>query len=709
MTFILKKRNQIFIILGFTTILLIGLGIQTAHIIHDHRENLTKTYHHHIQSELDLITHMVRDAALMHDLSTVQNFFLYWADSHQDIPIVELVAPNGFILFRNDSIKKPKHIMFHEQKIHQNGRLILTLRVTHDLDQLERDTRNLSWKLAGSSAVLTLILGLSLWYFLTRYSIRPLETEIQHRLSAEKSFRLSEQKFYNLFSTISSGVAIYAATDDGDDFIFKDINKAGEKLSNITQAEVIGRRVTELFPGIGQLGLLDAFKQVWKTGQPLSLPLSQYEDQRITQWVKNDIHRLDNGEIVAVFEDITQLKQQQQELELAKESAEKANHAKGDFLATMSHEIRTPLNVILGLGDVLHETQLSNQQSDYVRRIRAAGNALYTLINDILDFSKIESGQLALTMEPITTHILLEDLSQIFESTITHKGLSWSLTIDESMPKTFQGNATRVGQILINLIGNAFKFTDKGHIQLRVYRSDDTLSFSVHDSGIGIEADMIDQIFDKFTQVESGNTRNYQGTGLGLAISHKLSHLMGGDIIVESHVNKGSIFTLILPYIPVKASQIHTDSSQPALTSHNTTTPLNILIAEDAEDNRLLLHAYLKKTPHIVEMVKDGQEAVARVKQTSFDLILMDIQMPKMNGYQATRAIREWEADNQRQPLPIWALTAHALDDNLQKTLDAGCNGHITKPIRKDDLLAFLDRCSPYLTAENTRPVDGGK
>ena len=633
-------------------------------------------------------------------------------------------------------------------------------------------------------------------------------------------------------------------------------NKAMEQLTRMTAAQIVGKgdyEYSKAFYGEKRPILIDMVSQDKE---------ETMEEYRLVKWDReNDklygespfipylqsyldgcaaVLRNEAGEAVGAIEivrDITEEKNIVNELIQAREAAESAAKAKSEFLAVMSHEIRTPLNAILGMADLLWETELSHEQKQYVKVFRTAGENLLGLINDILDISRVESGTLTLEVADFDLNELLERTCEIMAMRAHAKGIELAFRVMPDVPSFLAGDPFRLRQILINLIGNAIKFTEKGEVVVEVKRQKPeadgqktrTLHFSVRDTGIGIPPEKKETVFEKFTQVDSSTTRKYGGTGLGLAITKRLVELMDGEIGVESKPGEGSTFSftaklgvreraersrrsrkaadikglralvvddnatnrMILASLlsrwgagvsesgggtqcldelkrardagaaydlllldcfmpgmdgfqvaecikkdpslagmtvmmltsgnttvqtakarqlgiarclikPIKQSELREaicselggrrrpGEKRPAKKPSSAVPPLNVLLVDDSPDNRLLIQAYFKKTPCKIDMAENGEAGAARFISGRYDLVLMDVEMPVMDGYAATRIIRKFELEQGTRATPIIALTANAFKEDVRKSLEAGCTAHLAKPVKKESLFAAI-------------------
>ncbi len=395
------------------------------------------------------------------------------------------------------------------------------------------------------------------------------------------------------------------------------------------------------------------------------------------------------------------------------ERSEDSSSSKSEFLATMSHEIRTPLNSIIGMAEVLAETELTSEQQNFVRIFRSAGESLLEIINDILDLSKIEAGQTE--FEAVDFHLpsLLNSVTSILSVRAAEQNTLVTTNIHPAVPDGVRGDPTRLRQILINLVGNGLKFTENGDVEISVTKNtDNNLLFSIKDNGIGIPKEKQELIFESFTQADSLTTRKYGGTGLGLTICQKLTKIMGGRIWLESMPGKGSTFFFTCSFAPALSGTLPATDQLAPPPSCQILQPARILLVDDNEDNRNLLCLYLRNTPYSLTTATNGAEAVTLFKQSAFDLVIMDIEMPVLDGYEATKQLRLWEEERHLEATPIIALTAHAFVRYRKKCIEAGCSDYLTKPVRKDTLIQTL---STHLNPEqetsnrNTTSADGTK
>lgn len=389
---------------------------------------------------------------------------------------------------------------------------------------------------------------------------------------------------------------------------------------------------------------------------------------------------------------------------------ERATQAKSDFLATMSHEIRTPLNAILGMAELMSETQLTEEQQKYVETFQRAGKALLKLVNDILDLSKVESGHLKLESVNFDLFEMIESVVELVQAKGCAKEIAVTREIAPGTPRYLRGDALRLRQVLLNLLGNSLKFTHRGSIQLTVEHEPDVqsatvLRFRIQDTGIGIAKDQIPNLFQVFTQADPSITRRYGGTGLGLTISKKLVEAMGGRIWVESTPSEGSTFSFT---VRVEIGQAP-DAVQPAIghgQSGAVRTRSRILLADDSEDNRFLISSYLKSLPYSLEFAENGAIALEKLRTGAYDLALVDVHMPEMDGYAVARSVRNAESGCGNHTIPLIALTADAYASAIEKSIAAGFNAHLTKPIGKQTLLEAIAKYARTPERHETKDVD---
>lgn len=397
---------------------------------------------------------------------------------------------------------------------------------------------------------------------------------------------------------------------------------------------------------------------------------------------------INNEEIrMSTIRDISEKKLIEKALKDSEKKSREATKAKSEFLANMSHEIRTPLNGILGMTGLLMETELSGVQKNYVEIIRNSGDSLLSIVNDILDFSKIEAKKLTLERISFGVRAAVEDIHQILNYSISQKGLTFTKNIEKDVPQYIFGDPTRLRQILMNLVSNAIKFTHEGSITINVHRKHSFLRFEVIDSGIGIPADSLPSMFQPFSQVDSSTTRKFGGTGLGLSICRELVHAMKGEIGVTSIEQKGSTFWF---EIPLEEDSEHKTAQLSPKTIEAADKKLRVLVAEDNAVNSLIARKMLEKLGHNVSLVGNGKEALEALKLAHYDVILMDCQMPEMDGFEATASIRS--AQDAWKDITIVAMTAHAMSGDRERCLSAGMNDYVSKPMKIEDLAIVLKK-----------------
>ncbi len=535
------------------------------------------------------------------------------------------------------------------------------------------------------------------------------EQEYARRLIAN-----SEAKLRKVFEASPDAIAVIRISDG----VLLDVNPQFEAASSPRQ-ELIGRINTDRELWVDPEQRAELFRMVAARGRVHNLEVNfRTRDGRILPSLVSAVTVELDGEpcVVCVVRSITRLKRTEQELVRAREQAMAASRAKSDFLSSMSHEIRTPLHAIIGMTDLLLETRLSGDHRHYLARIADNGNALVRIIDDILDLARIESGRMALEEAPL-------DLAEVIDAVVGtlgvrahEKGLDLLATIAPEVPTALLGDPLRLRQILVNLIGNATKFTERGRVALGVEREGGgdeagavALHFSVADTGIGIAPDQVEQIFGAFSQADSSTTRKYGGTGLGLAIVKRLVDLKQGRVWVESEVGRGSTFHFVARFKIDPAADRATVvpaclRAEGAGIRSESIRPLSILLADDSADNRSLIVAYLKDTPHLIDEVEGGTEALARFTGASYDLVLLDIQMPVIDGHQAAAAIRACERRQRRPRTPIIALTAAVHPESIARSFGAGCDEYVSKPVRKATLLDAIRRVTSAPAQSHLHP-----
>lgn len=506
--------------------------------------------------------------------------------------------------------------------------------------------------------------------------------EAQTRRDAQEAAKLALVAEYTTNSIILTDAA----------GIVEWVNGTFLRQTGYEAADILGNDVTMLWgPNTGE-GVRTAFTETLQKGTSLKTEMLRYGKNGFSYWVQSETCpiRSDGGEVthfLLVENEITDFKLYESALIKAREAAESAAHAKSEFLAMMSHEIRTPLNAVLGFAGLLEETKLDPRQREYLKTVRSSGSSLLHLLDDILDFSRMEAGTLSLGSQVFDPQQAALEVLHLYEGTAEEKGIRLRIQFASKMPPYVEMDGRRLRQILVNLVGNAVKFTSAGEVFLevraRAYPGEEvTLTFLVRDTGIGIPPEQIDDIFHPFKQLDSSPARRFGGTGLGLAIARRLAHLMGGRIEVSSRINDGSSFLLT---VPAKTS-FGELAEEPEIRSP-VARPLKILVAEDNLVNRKLIHHMLQKLGHEANLVMDGVECVSAAMSREYDMILMDVQMPNMDGLEACQRLREAGIET-----PIVAVTAHAMPEDNDRCLAVGMNDYLAKPLAPDALQKVIQR-----------------
>ncbi|MFZ4571339.1 MAG: response regulator [Bacteroidales bacterium] len=520
-----------------------------------------------------------------------------------------------------------------------------------------------------------------------------LEELVEQRTLALKQ---SEEKYLDLYDNAPS--MFMSVEPHGGRVI--ECNVTLLEHTGFTRAEVIGQHFTERYHPDSLQKVEEDFRMFMMTGlvSNSELYLRTKSGGKITVLTNSTAVRNENGEILhsrTVLQDISDLKKIQEELRQSKEKAEESDRLKSAFLANMSHEIRTPMNGILGFTQLLKDPDLNNStRREFIKHIDRSTNRLLKIITDIVDISRIESGVDSLEKSEIDLIWLLDDSQALFQPQAKGKNLDikFYCNIAPAASKVITDGG-KLKQIVNNLISNAIKFTEQGNIEVTASIENDSLNLTVKDTGIGIDPEMHEVIFDRFRQVEIGHSRKYEGAGLGLSIARSYARLLKGEISLESSIGKGSIFKLILPVTPVNEPVL---SLRPAVTETPPAKPgwdgKTLLLAEDEDENASFVKAVLKSTGIKVIQAFNGKEAVELcLSNAEISLVLMDIRMPELDGLSATRQIK-----SVRKDLPVIATTAYALGSDRQKCFEAGCDEYLPKPFGKQQILEIMRK---YLSA----------
>ncbi len=529
-------------------------------------------------------------------------------------------------------------------------------------------------------------------------------TDVTEKYMARELIRRSEEKYRGIMNNMELG--LYEV--DNNQIIVRAYERCC-KMLGYTEEEMVGKNASDLLVPAEFRDVAERQQKERQKGLAGSYELQLIKKDGSRIWVLvSGVPILDEDGVIVgsmgIHYDMTKRKQLEQELAKAKHFAEEAQEAEKQFFANMSHEIRTPLNAIIGMSHLLFDTQPSPQQREYIDILKTSADFLHSLISDLLDMTKIEAGRIEIHARPFDLAGLLRSTQKVFEMKLQGRPISIDVMLDARINDDFIGDDVMLNQILMNLVGNAEKFTEEGQIQImaKVRKEEGArhwIEFTVSDTGVGIPDEKLDMVFQKFKQVNPQGFK-HKGTGLGLAITKELVEIQGGTISVWSQIGYGSSFTFTLPYGKVLPSAEPTSSStDKQLRVVEELKTCNVLIVEDNLMNQTYIGSLLNKWNVPYTMASDGKQGVERAKNKQFDIILMDIQMPIMNGYEATVAIRS--THNLNQHTPIVALTASAMLDNKSIAMEAGMNDFLTKPFEPAQLLTMLQRFAPTTQIES--------
>jgi PAS domain S-box-containing protein len=549
----------------------------------------------------------------------------------------------------------------------------------------------------------------AIWYFFRDFDVRTKQIDRQDE---------AQKEVQDLYDNAPCG---YHSLDENGVFIH--INQTELNWLGYSREEVIGKmRLADLQQTFPKDVFFTDFKNNLKGDgvRNLEMNLRRRDGTIFPVLINGSMIR--DGNFKHTRSTVTDFSEQRKlldDLEKARQIAEKSVEMKERFMANMSHEIRTPMNALIGFTNLLDRTALDERQHEFVRTIKMAGGNLMTLINDLLDFSKIEAGMLRIEATNFDLNALVQSLEMLFKPKAQEKKLNFEVTVSRKIPQNVMGDPTRVSQIVVNLLSNAFKFTERGYVALTTELFDDnsdfaTVKITVKDTGIGIESQELTRVFERFQQAQDDTTRLYGGSGLGLAIVKNLAEAMGGFVEADSKIGYGSTFSAILPFkkinpkdvivpnfnfqnqegapqyindLAVKNGQAIVPKTAINVLQTNEKAP-RILVVEDNPMNQRLASLLLSDWGYEYEIAEDGEQAVKLIQKSDFQLVMMDIQLPKMDGYEATKVIR----DTLKMTVPIIATTAHAFAGEREKCIEVGMNDYVPKPLQEDSVLAIIQK-----------------
>lgn len=589
---------------------------------------------------------------------------------------------------RDELVKmRPQDIDPPEHASQVSGRIDEVFRQGHKIFE--------SAQVRSDGSIIPLEMNASLIDYKGSKAILCVSRDITERKKSEEALHEARDYLNRIINLISDPIFV---KDEKHRLVL--VNDAECNLIGRPREEILGKTDYDFFPEEQVDVFWEKDDEVFGTGKENVNEEQITDDQGVTHTVitKRVLYKDKAGDkfIVGITRDVTDRKNAEDELRRARDAAEDAARAKSEFLANMSHEIRTPMNAVIGMTGLLLGTDLSPEQRESVEIIHGSGEALLAVINDILDFSKIEEGKGGLERQPFNLRETIESSIDLVATTAAEKGLRLTCSVADEVPQNLMGDVTRLRQILVNLLSNAVKFTDNGEVSVTVVSQTRTqkrdslheLHFAIRDTGIGIPGDRMDRLFKSFSQIDMTTTRKYGGTGLGLAISKRLVEMMGGRIWAESFEGCGSTFHFTIPEdIAPEAMPAEIPLSKPEKNSACKSGSLRLLLAEDNIVNQKVALRMLKKLGYNADVAANGLEVLQALERQHYDVVLMDIQMPEMDGIEATKAIRQrWPKNGPK----VIAITAYALDGDRERCIEAGMDGYISKPVKMEELVSTL-------------------
>lgn len=685
----LERSKLLLVYILFLCLLMGGIGFL---LLENHEKILNHEDKKQTETELILISEFIQDSLLRHDYTEVKSFLENWGRTRSGVVGLRAYFKNGFVLvnYRTPAYSANKGLMIKREI--PFGDNFLTLEITKSSYYVSSIINKFKNELLSEAFLVIIIIGTSLWIILTKYSINPLEKQL---LTSAQALMASERLYKNVASNIPNGAVLVTDRDMRCRFAegkgLYDMGMSPEKM--------IGTRIHDVFGVNNSKSITQLIEQAF-SGKHVDIDDIVIDGRNL--WIHAiPLPSAEKGadRVLVLTQDVTESKNLMYELLKAREEAELANKAKSEFLANMSHEIRTPMNAIMGYAELLRSKGNERSKDEYIKGISSAGKSLLNIINDILDLSKIEAGKLVMAYEPVSVKDLADDTVAMFKAAADAKGLSLRLDISGDFPDYIFMDETRLRQILVNLIGNAIKFTSEGYVRLGVYGLPVkpgfiALKIEVEDTGIGIPENQLGLIFRPFTQQDGQDTRKFGGTGLGLTITKRLTEMMCGDITINSTQDVGTIFTIYFEQL--KITEIANTQRQRAVSTDIEFSPATVLVVDDVESNRHIIRNFLREYNLTVIEADNGQAGLMLAEKIKPDIILMDLQMPVMDGQTATAKIRE---DKDIKHIPVIGISASLYGDN-QQTVSL-MDGFISKPFSRADLVSVLAGFLPHWVSES--------